>query len=144
MLTFERLQDRAMLRHYGDFIQRGVEAIHSKGMSQDTSFGDVYVALVSGQLSCTMFGDSGDLVGFYLSEVQPEHNGSLTLYLAYVYVAPSRYDLTPEVVESFEREAVERGCSRVRFKTVRNGWTRRLEPYGYHSTAIELSKDIGG
>lgn len=144
MLTFERLHDRARLRHFSPLIQRGIEAIHGRGMSQDTSYGDVYVALVSGQLSCTIFGEGSDAVGFYLSEVQPEHNGDLTLYLAYVYVAPARYDLTPEVVDSFEREAVERGCARIRFKTVRDGWLRRLEPYGYHSTAIELSKDIGG
>lgn len=140
--TFSVIDSRPALRAASLFLQQGIEAIHAKGMSQSTTFGDVYMGLAAGALRCTLIHEEGALVGFFITEQHTEHNGDTCLYLAYVYVAPTVNDLTPDVVDAFDQEAKAAGCARIRFKTVRNGWQRRLAPHGFTPTAIELTKQV--
>lgn len=142
MITFRTIETRQALREASAFLQTGVDAIHAKGMSQSTCFGDVYMGIAAGGMICTLIYDDAMLAGFYISEKHTEHNGTQSLYLAYVYVGPVSDDITPDVVASFEAQAKALQCSRINFKTVRPGWQRRLKPYGYNPSAIELSKPI--
>lgn len=53
---------------------------------------------------------------------------------------------TPElegVVECIDELARSRGCSRIEFKTTRQGWLRKLARFGYSQTPyISIGKDI--
>lgn len=142
-IDFVPVNTRPLLRQVSSFLAEGIEAIHAKGMSENTCFGDVYVGLVSGELACTLFRVGGEITGFYITEFQAQHNGDRSLYLAYVYVAPTPIDLTPYVVDSFEQLAREHGCTNIIFRTTRSAWGRRLGKYGFNTTAVELTKSLG-
>lgn len=141
-IDFKAVDTRAELRSVYGFLEEGLSAIQGKGMSTDTCVGDVYHAILGGQLTCVLALKGTEAVGFYIAEVQALYNGDQTLYLAYVYVDHTQSDLTPDFTDQFDRHAQAMGCVSVTFKTSRKGWQRRLSPYGFENTAIELTKRI--
>lgn len=141
-VEFVPIDSRAALRQAHDFLQEGIGAIQVKGMSQDVCVGDIYHALLNGSLACVLAKAGNEVVGFYIAEVQTLYNGDQTLYLAYVYISPIDFDPTPYFCEQFDRHAQAAGCVSVTLKTSREGWQRRLSPYGFDNTAMELTKRI--
>lgn len=142
--TFHLVSDRQTLRNVSPFLQEGIHAIHAKGMSQTTCFGDVYMAIATGAMTCTLILANDQPVGFFIAETSTEPNGDSCLNLAYVYIARHAPDVTADTVAAFNRLAASSGCKVIRFKTVRGGWARRLAPYGFFQSAIELTQNVGG
>ncbi|MCP1316853.1 hypothetical protein [Halomonas sp. 707B3] len=143
-VDFVLVDSRPLLRSASPLLEEGLAAIQARGMSTDMCFGDLYAELLAGRLACRLIRLDTEVIGFVITEVVPEHNGDKTLCVSYIYGDRPTVDVTEAVVDELSFCAHEQGCSNIRFKTIRTGWERRLARFGFHPTAVELTKAVGG
>jgi hypothetical protein len=97
---------------------------------------DLETGIESGVVAPAVFRDEEGPCGFILFKVFKESLFVLSLYLERSYP----YDV---LIEYIERVAVRWGCERIFFRSIRPGWERRLEKYGFHREPVyEMSKEV--
>lgn len=138
------ISSRESLREWFGLIDEGTEAIGQRFADQQVIGADVFAAALRGEIQIHLIRIDEQPQGFFTTQPHSDMGGHKSLFVWLLYLRPTAYRATADVVQELEHLAREQACSAISFTTVRpDGWGRRLGRYGFAPSQVEFKKHLG-
>ncbi len=125
-----------------EYIEQGYRVIMDE--SPGLNWEPIADGIALGSHRALIIRQDGERAGFLVYSIQDCGKGEKDFFLTGMY-SEQPINNWPLIVSQVKELAVNMGCIRLRFKTTRPGWIKRLRPYGFERTPyFELACNLNG